>query len=92
MIAKHHTNRIIAANAASRNVKMVTRHGYESLKDLDDDEMKKLPPLPIPVPSDSYHRILKEGMGFSDNKIAAQNLWDAAMANNCLTFSNQAIL
>ncbi|GMI23282.1 hypothetical protein TrRE_jg8246 [Triparma retinervis] len=89
MLAKAHNNHVIAANASRRHVRQVSVHGVNSLNELPEEEKEKLPPLPLPPPSEPYSSILRDFMGFSPNKIEAQNLWDVAMANSCLKHINE---
>ena len=62
--SKNNDVKIIAANAPSRYVNMVSRLGKDSLFALSEETKKFLPPLPYPDASLDYERRFKETMSF----------------------------
>ena len=62
--SKKNNVNIIAANAPSRYVNMVSRLGKDSLLSLPEETKKFLPPLPYPDASLGYEERFKETMSF----------------------------
>ena len=80
-------NELIAANAPRRHARLVAREGPGALANLPPADIAKLPPLPYAsAPLSRPYAERLSGFGFGANKIAAQCLWDAAMAHACLDF------
>ena len=80
-------NELIAANAPRRHARLVAREGPGALANLPPADIAKLPPLPYEsAPLSRPYAERLSGFGFGANKIAAQCLWDAAMAHACLDF------
>mmetsp|Transcript_26355 Transcript_26355/g.82050 ORF Transcript_26355/g.82050 Transcript_26355/m.82050 type:complete len:340 (+) Transcript_26355:1435-2454(+) len=79
---------IVAANAPRRHARLVSRNGPAALDELPPDDVSRLPPLPYPDKplSPAYAERLRLVGLKSANIIAAQCLWDAAMAHSCLDF------
>ncbi|EHQ30200.1 ChaN family lipoprotein [Mucilaginibacter paludis] len=83
--AKIYGTSIIAANAPSRYINMVTRLGLGSLNQLDAVGKAWLPPLPIDTATGKYYEKFAAVMGGHASMdgmqlYQSQNLWDAAMA------------
>lgn len=75
---------VIAANAPSRYVHVVTDKGLPALRQLDKSALKNLPPLPIDTAAGAYYEKFTAIMGGHSampgmNIYQSQNLWDAAM-------------
>lgn len=84
-LARGAGNAIVAALAPRRHAKLVAAEGPAALEALSAEDVELLPPLPYaskPL-SPQYAAALKP-FGFSEQKIAAQCLWDASMAHACL--------
>ena len=82
---------IVAANAPRRHARLVARQGVEAL-DAIAGEHDLLPPLPYahePLSEAYAERLQMVGLR-SANVVAAQCLWDAAMAHACLDFLKRA--
>lgn len=86
MIEYAKTNHIpvIAANAPSRYVNMVSRMGMASLNELDNIGKFYLPPLPIDTATGAYYSKFEQIMGGHSSAggmqmYQAQNTWDATM-------------
>lgn len=76
---------VIAANAPSRYVHMVTDKGLTALQQLDKNSRKYLLPLPIDTATGAYYEKFAAIMGGykavqGTNIYQSQNLWDATMA------------
>ena len=84
-LAKTLKNDVVAANASRRHARLVAREGPGALEGVPDAEKALLPPLPYAAQplSPGYAERLRR-IGFGANKVAAQCLWDATMAYNCL--------
>lgn len=75
---------VIAANAPSRYVHIVTDKGLSALQQLDKNALKNLPPLPVDTDRGAYYEKFTAIMGGHSsmpgmNIYQSQNLWDAAM-------------
>lgn len=87
-----HTNHlpVIAANAPHRYASMVNHKGMAVLDSLDASSKSFIAPLPYPITGGRYYDKFAGIMGghdhFSKNMYAAQNLWDATMANSIHQF------
>ena len=67
---------------------MVAKQGVGALDTISGDDVAKLPPLPYhhtPLSEAYAERLQMVGLR-SKNVVAAQCLWDAAMAHSCLDF------
>ncbi|MFD2871302.1 ChaN family lipoprotein [Mucilaginibacter ximonensis] len=76
---------VIAANAPSRYVHMVTDKGLTTLQQLGKNSLQYLPPLPIDTATGAYYEKFAAIMGGHKamqgmNIYQSQNLWDATMA------------
>ena len=83
-IAKAGKLPVIAANAPSRYVHVVTDKGLTALQQLDKSALKNLPPLPIDTATGAYYQKFTAIMGGHSampgmNVYQSQNLWDATM-------------
>lgn len=88
--AKEQKLPVVAANAPRRYVNRVTRLGRESLDSLSSHARATLPPLPYAEASERYgkkfHEVMEKVRRQSNRPVdpvkslAAQSLWDAAMA------------
>jgi len=83
-IAKAGKLPVIAANAPSRYVHVVTDKGLSALQQLDKGALKNLPPLPIDTATGAYYEKFTAIMGGHSampgmNIYQSQNLWDATM-------------
>ena len=79
---------IVAANAPRRHARLVAKQGVSALDTISGDDVAKLPPLPYhhtPLSEAYAERLQMVGLR-SKNVVAAQCLWDAAMAHSCLDF------
>ena len=79
---------IVAANAPRRHARLVAKQGVGALDTISGDDVAKLPPLPYhhtPLSEAYAERLQMVGLR-SKNVVAAQCLWDAAMAHSCLDF------
>ena len=79
---------IVAANAPRRHARLVAKQGVGALDTISGDDVAKLPPLPYhhtPLSKAYAERLQMVGLR-SKNVVAAQCLWDAAMAHSCLDF------
>lgn len=75
---------VIAANAPTRYIHIVTDKGLPALQQLNKDALKNLPPLPIDTATGAYYEKFAAVMGghsaMQGMKIyQSQNLWDATM-------------
>jgi len=88
--AKSNMIPVIAANAPSRYVNMVTRLGLGSLQNLDATGKSYLPPLPIDTLTGRYLAKFDTIMGghaaMGMQMYQAQNLWDATMGWSIATY------
>jgi uncharacterized iron-regulated protein len=83
-IAKAGKLPVIAVNAPSRYVHVVTDKGLPALQQLDKGALKNLPPLPIDTATGAYYEKFTAIMGGHStmpgmNIYQSQNLWDATM-------------
>jgi uncharacterized iron-regulated protein len=83
---KSKNGKVVAANAPSRYVRVVSKGGQKALSNLSKDAKSFLPPLPYFIASGRYAEKFNEIMGDHDsgmvNIYESQNLWDASMANS----------
>lgn len=95
--AKENKIRILASNAPSRYVKIVSKQGFEKLAKLPQSAQKYLPPLYTiysfwqDAYQEKFYQTLQKHSGHFagiENMFLAQQLWDASMADS---IANQAI-
>ena len=84
--SKNNNVNIMAANAPSRYVNMVSRLGKDSLLALSEEAKRFLPPLPYPEASSDYEEKFKETMSFhnftSQSSKSSQNAPGGEMKAN----------
>lgn len=85
--ARAHDVPVVASNAPRRYVNRASRLGRESLRDLPDEALATLPPLPYPEASEAYRAQWDSVMGdavehMSGSPLDGQTLWDATMAHS----------
>ncbi|MCB0645794.1 MAG: ChaN family lipoprotein [Saprospiraceae bacterium] len=93
-LAKQNNNKVIAANAPRRYIRMVSKSGMSSLKDLPSSSLKYLPKLPYHIQSGRYEDKFGNLMGgihdLGNNSIyQSQNLWDATMSWSIYNFKKK---
>lgn len=83
--AKQQGIRVIAANAPTRYVNLVTRKGLSALQALSRKAKKYIAPLPVDTLSGNYYTRFSDAMGGHNfpgmHLYQSQNLWDATMAH-----------
>ena len=93
-LAKQSNNKVIAANAPRRYIRMVSKTGMSSLKDLPSSSLKYLPKLPYHIQTGRYEEKFGNLMGgihdLGNNSIyQSQNLWDATMSWSIYNFKKK---
>lgn len=81
---KSKNQKVIAANAPRRYVRMVSKNGLNSLQKLPKNARQYLPKLPIIIAKGRYLEKFNSIMGQHGGEVSSiyesQNLWDATMA------------
>lgn len=90
-LAKETGNKVVAANAPRRYIRMVSKNGMAALQDLPAESKKFLPKLPFHMQGGRYEQKFSDLMGGmhdmkNNHMYQSQNLWDVSMADSILNF------